>query len=203
LVWGFEAVELVEEFAFFDLVEGLVVGVGGGVLVAFLAEGLEVAFDFLDLVAELKGGGGGEAGLGGETLAEVGVAEEVEALFHFVGGEGGAGGGAEFLDGLAGAEGELEVGLEAEGFAKGVEGGLEGGLAEPAAQDGDGGPVLRGWAGGGFAEGSEKKSLGAGGSLDVWHNFLLWNELWIFRRCGGLEKAPPLRRLFHPRFTPL
>jgi hypothetical protein len=172
-----EAVELVEEFAFFDLVEGLVVGVGGWVLVAFLAEGVEVALDFLDLVAELEGGGGGEVGVGGEALAEVGVAEEVEALFHFVAREGGAGGGAEVLDGLAGAEGELEVGLEAEGFADGVEGGLEGGLAEPAAQDGDGRPILGGWAGGGFAEGAEIKSLSPCGSLDVWHNFILWNEL--------------------------
>jgi hypothetical protein len=174
---GFEAVELVQEFAFFGVVDCLVGGVGGWVFLAFRAHGFEVFLDLLDLVAELEGGGGGEVGLGGEALAEVGVAEKVEALFHFLAREGGAGGGAEFLDGLTGAEGELEVGLEAEGFAEGVEGVFEGGLAEPAAEDGDGGPVLGGGSGGGFSEGAEKKSLSPGGSLDVWHNFLLWNEL--------------------------
>ena len=57
---------------------------------------------------------------------------------------GGAGGGA----------GEMEVGLETEGFLDRGEGPAEGWAAEPAAENGRGGPLVWGWAGGLEAEGA-------------------------------------------------
>ena len=48
----------------------------------------------------------------------------------------------------------MEVGLEAQGLLDGVEGLSEGGPAEPATEDGGGGPVLRRGAGGVVTEGA-------------------------------------------------
>jgi hypothetical protein len=72
--------------------------------------------------------------------------------------------------GVDGGGGELEVGLEAEGFEEGVEGAEEWGLAEPAAEDGGGGPL---GGAGGSAEGAEESGLGVGGFGDSRHKRLL------------------------------
>jgi len=76
-----------------------------------------------------------------EALAEVGEATEGEGLADEVGGSGEDVNSAE--GGVSGG-GEEEVGLEAQGGLDGFEGGEEARLAEPAAEDGGGGPVLGG-----------------------------------------------------------
>ena len=81
-------------------------------------------------------------GVVGEAEEVEGVAGEIRrGVEQIEGSEGGGGGG-----------GEEEVGLEAEGGLDGVEGGAEAGFAEPAAEDGRGGPVPGVWAGGILAE---------------------------------------------------
>src|SRR5437899_101572 len=77
------------------------------------------------------------------------------------------------------------------------------GLRRPAAEVGDGGPLVGGRAGGGFAEGAEEKRLGSGGALDVRHKCLLWRELTLFQVFICLMKAPPFSPLFHPILPPV
>ena len=119
-------------------------------------------------------GGRCDAASGGEALSEGVEAEELVGA----GGWGVSGGGAgELSCGLAGGEGEVQVGLVADGGHDGFEGGAEGGSAEPFSEAGRGGPEL-GWRAGGVgAEGSEKKSLGACGAVDVRHKILLLLDL--------------------------
>jgi hypothetical protein len=75
----------------------------------------------------------------------------------------------EGLGGVGGCGGEVEFGAELEDFSEGDQGPLEGRTAEPAAEDGGGGPLLGGRAGGVLAEGAEKRVHGAGGAFDAWH----------------------------------
>jgi len=173
----FEALEFLVEVALVAVVIVLLAGISGLMVFAFFAEAFGGFFEVFNFIAELESCGGGELGVAGEALAQVCVAEELGERFDVVGVEGCLLGSAQRLGGAASADGEVELGVEAEGFADGIEGGLDGGLAEPAAEEGDGGPVLGGRAGGGSAEGSEKKSLGAIGSFDVWHKCLLFLEL--------------------------
>ncbi len=143
---------------------------------ALVDEGVEAEaeFEFLIGVGKLGadvgefGLGGGEfagEGLGGvvagfagrETLADVGEAEDG---FDGVDGfgwrcvRGWTGQGGELGGGAGGGTGEVEVGLEAEGVLDRGEGAAEGWLAEPAAEDGRGGPLVGGGAGGLEAEGA-------------------------------------------------
>jgi hypothetical protein len=82
------------------------------------------------------------------------------------------------LGGVTGGDGEVEVGLVAQGREDGFEGGGEGGPAEPLAEDGGGGPELGGRAVGVGVKGSEKKSLALGGAFDSAHKLLLCSWLW-------------------------
>jgi hypothetical protein len=87
---------------------------------------------------------------GVEALAEVGEAEDVFELPR----SGWSFGVVEVAGGGGGRGGDVEVGLEADAELDGVEGGAESRAAEPAAEDGGGGPILSGWAGGVFDEGA-------------------------------------------------
>ena len=80
----------------------------------------------------------------GEAAEGEGLADEV----------GGSGEDVNSAEGGVGGGGEEEVGLEAEGGLDGLESGEEARLAEPAAEDGGGGPVLRRRAGRMVVEGA-------------------------------------------------
>src|ERR1051325_7974962 len=84
---------------------------------------------------------------------------------------------AEGLGRVGGGGGEAEIGLEIDGGFDGLEGVSEGGLAKPAAEDGGRWAIVGRGAGGAFFEGGQKFRLGAGGSGNVGHKSLLWNEL--------------------------
>src|SRR6185503_7219347 len=108
-------------------------------------------------------GGRCEAASGGEALSEVVEAQELVGA-HGIGGWGvGRWGCRELARGVAGGEGEVEVGLVADGGHDGLQSGAEGGATEPSAEDGGGGPEVGGWAVLG-AEGTEKSGLLVGGS---------------------------------------
>jgi hypothetical protein len=145
-------------------------GEGGGEVGA---EGFTLElFEFVEEVGGDAGvadgfGFGGEGGGGGE-LALVGEADGAEEGADV----GGAGdGGVELVGGAGAGAGEVEVGLEVEGVAELGEGLAEALLAEPAAEEGGGGPVLGGEVVGVFLEGAEKTGLGAGGVGDVGHRY--------------------------------
>jgi hypothetical protein len=181
-------------------------GVWGFPAFVFGAVGVEV--EAIGLGVEGGAGGGLEVVVVGLVLlALVGEAEEGKILrpgLSF----GGVGG--EFLGGLGGGEGEVEVGLEAEGLLEGLEGGAEGSSAEPAAEDGGCGPLVGGRAGGVVAEGSEENGLCAGGAFHVSHKCLLFLWLWFWVGWDGrkkpAEKRPgtdPKPSLFRPYRVPV